>query len=475
MSDRKLPIAALVSLVSLSLACSDDYNENVSLATSLSPSSGETTESMSSDSAMSDSMSGDGDGDSGGDGDGDSGDGDGDPATASGDGDGDASGDGDGDASGDGDGDASGDGDGDASGDGDGDPLPPMCIDLDQDGYGENCEMGPDCDDDDWYNHTVDGCANCADADQDVYWVGCDQYDDAQPGVDCDDANFNVFTDEGCANCADGDNDGFWVGCDQYGDEDPGPDCDDGNPNVGIQDVDEICDGLSQNCAGEIDNVPVDEMCPPEGVNAPNVGGWACNPPAPGQDGCEIVACADQFWNLDDNIDNGCECEGTSRSQSLEACGVDDAGNLGELTEDDQLLNIPVGTIPELDNGIGGGAEDWYWFTAPEDGDGGLRPDSGSIRVDFAINQGGDYRFEVFRSCNGAAFANSLATQFGAGAPPVTEWWFFDNHAAPADMVDPGKYSDDVTWPGTVFVRVFRVQNGDTCSDYQLEVVRVAN
>ncbi len=105
----------------------------------------------------------------------------------------------------------------------------------------------------------------------------------------------------------------------------------------------------------------------------------------------------------------------------------------------------------------------------------GDRPESGSIQVQFAVNEGLDYRFEVYRSCLGAAFANSLATQFGAGAPPVRQWWFFDNHTAPQDMPDPNQYQDNVVWPNTVYIRVFRVQNDLTCNDYQLEVLRNFN
>ena len=451
MSSRKLPVVLLASFASLA-ACGDSDTTGVSASTVIIDTT-ETGNSMPTDSdSDSDSMSGDGDGDSGdGDGDGDSGDGDGDPA---------GDGDGDGD-SGDGDGD-SGDGDGD-SGDGDGDVIV-ECVDLDQDGFGDNCDMGPDCNDDDAYNHTEEGCANCADADEDGHWVGCDLFDDNQPGVDCDDDNYNAFTEEGCMNCVDGDMDMFWVGCDQYGDDMEGPDCDDVNSNVGIEDNLEICDGVAQNCAGEIDNASPNEMCPPNGVNAPNVANWACN----GEEGCEIVTCEEQFFDiLDVNLEGGCECEGTTRTDSLAACSDDPAGFLGSLDEDAELLNIPTGAIPEIDNGLGNGAEDWYRVTIPADGGGGVRPNSGIAKIDFALNQGGDYRFEVFRSCGGAAFANGLALEFGAGAPPLQEWWFFDDH----DLVD-ADYDDDVVWPGTVYIRVFRVQNDLTCNNYQLEIVR---
>ncbi len=407
------------------------------------------------------------------------GDGDGDPATGDGDGD-PTTGDGDGDPT-------TGDGDGDPT---TGDPTDGECLDLDQDGYGENCDLGPDCDDTDFNNHTVDGCANCQDADGDNQWVGCDVFDESKPGPDCDDNDFNVFSEAGCANCQDGDNDGAWVGCDQYGDAKPGPDCDDGNPNVGLGDQQEVCNGLAENCAGEIDNASPDEMC--ADINAPNVNpmnGWICDPPAPGVDGCQINLCVEQFFDLDGEVPNGCECAGTPRTDSLAACSDAPQGQLsgpGGVIEGTQLNDLVVGTIPLIDNGVGSGAEDWYWVEFPAAGNPGVRPNTGSIQISFALNEGNDYRFQVFRSCNGTPFGGTyqngntinpeaLAEQFGAGAPPTREWWFFDDHVPAIQMPVPAQYIDRVNWPTKVYIRVFRVQNDLTCNDYRLQVQRVAN
>jgi hypothetical protein len=85
------------------------------------------------------------------------------------------------------------------------------------------------------------------------------------------------------------------------------------------------------------------------------------------------------------------------------------------------------------------------------------------------MNQNTDYRFEVYRTCNGLAFANSLATAFGNGAPPTREWWFFDNHLPGA------QYNNNVVWPNKVYIRVFRVQNDNTCNNYQLSIQRANN
>ena len=454
MVSRTLPTSLILSLALTSVACGDDSSATSSTTTFTTTDTlpTETSDSDTNDETDTSMMSGDGDGDSTTD-----------PATAT-----DTNGDGDGDdttdtTEGDGDGDDSttGDGDGDDS-----DTEDMECLDLDQDGYGENCPMGPDCDDNDFYNHTVDGCANCADMDMDGYWVGCDQYDDNQPGEDCDDSFFNVFSDEGCANCADNDNDGVYVGCDQYGDDGPGPDCDDNNPVVGLEDAQEICNGEAENCAGEVDNAPPDEMCPPEGVDAPNVApmnGWGCA----GVDGCFIQECVEQYFDLDNQIQGGCECEGTPRTDSLGACSGAPQGYLGAVGESEQLPNLVVGTIPLLDNGIGAGREDWYWVDFEENDANGVRPNTGSIQVSFAVNQGNDYRFQVYRSCEGVAWSGSL-TENLQQADPALEWWFYDDHQF-------GSPINNVSWPDTVYIRVFRVQNDLTCNNYQLSVQRLDN
>lgn len=306
----------------------------------------------------------------------------------------------------------------------------PGCVDADGDNYGEGCALGPDCDDNDFNNHTAEGCTNCMDADADNVWSGCDQYDENKQG----------------------------------------PDCDDNNDAVGLDDAVEKCNGLAENCAGEIDPLPPDQMCPSEG-DPPNVGGWSCAPPMPGVDGCKIAFCDEGFYDANATVADGCECPGTDRTKSLEACGNEPQGSLGVIAEGGQAANVPTGTIPFIDNGVGNGAEDWYSIEFPEAMATGKRPFAGIIQVTFAKNDGDDYRFEVYRDCNTQAFSASLATQFGAGAPPAKEWWFLDT---PMDPNAPA-YSNTVTWPNKVYVRVFRTKNDKTCNSYQLSVKRVAN
>jgi hypothetical protein len=308
----------------------------------------------------------------------------------------------------------------------------PDCVDGDGDGHGENCDLGSDCDDADYNNYTPDGCANCVDEDGDDYWVGCDQ----------------------------------------YGEDKPGPDCDDGNPEVGGTDSKELCNGIAENCAGEIDPLPPDEMCPTEG-DAPNVadvGGWKCNMVPPGEDGCEIAACVEGFYDANKVPGDGCECVGTDRTKSLPTCGDDPKGYKGALAEGAVVASIK-GVIPFGGEGFG----DWYSVDFPEAMAQGIRPNAGNVVVSFSVNPGDpvnpDYRIEVYRACNGKAFDMSLATQFGAGAPPAREWSFFDNHPNPGNP----NYKNDVPWPAKVYIRVIRVNNNGSCSEYSLQIARTAN
>ncbi|MGB1012759.1 MAG: hypothetical protein ACPG4T_01395, partial [Nannocystaceae bacterium] len=331
-------------------------------------------------------------------------------------------------------------------------------------------------------------CATCQDSDNDGAWVDCDAYPDDKPDPDCDDSDPNNYTEDGCAGCVDNDMDNFWVDCDVYDDNKQGPDCNDNNANVGADDMVELCDGIAQNCADEIDPLPADEMCPPPGSNPPYgdnvnpIDGWVCDVENIGEDGCKVNTCLEQYYDIDLDPGNGCECEGTSRNFSLAECSDDIPGYLGSVAEGEEIAgeDLVTGVIPEMDNGKGNGREDWYWVDFPEN-NGGVRPTNGQIEVSFNVNEGpglGDYRFEVYRSCVGTAWAGGLA--LNQTNPPALEWWFYDvfnnqdQNPGPPPAND-SVYSTDTDWPDKVYIRVFRVNSPNTCSEYRLRVRRVDN
>jgi hypothetical protein len=135
---------------------------------------------------------------------------------------------------------------------------------------------------------------------------------------------------------------------------------------------------------------------------------------------------------------------------------------IGEMNTD-----LPVGIIMNTDNGPGNGAEDWYQFDFPINM-ANPRPTGGMAVINFASNEGNDYRFEIFRDCGAQAYGQGLASEFGANSPPLLEWSFND--------IDLGEeqaaYVDNVFWPSSVWVRVVRFANNGECSSYQLQVMR---
>lgn len=155
----------------------------------------------------------------------------------------------------------------------------------------------------------------------------------------------------------------------------------------------------------------------------------------------------------------GPACEG--RDDALAACGDGASAHQGDVAED--ALRLVEGAIAQVADG-----PDWYSVDFPEAQAQGVRPNAGSIRVDFASNPGEAYRLDVYRSCGGAAFADELAAQFGAGAPPAREWMFFDDHPAPGNA----NWKNDVAWPERVYLRITRVAEGDPCAGYSLRIRR---
>jgi hypothetical protein len=135
---------------------------------------------------------------------------------------------------------------------------------------------------------------------------------------------------------------------------------------------------------------------------------------------------------------------------------------LGEMNTD-----MPLGIIMTADNGQGNGAEDWYQIDFPLDAN-NPRPMGGMATISFAVNDGNDYRFEVFRDCGAQAYGQGLASEFGANSPPLLEWSFNDILLGE----EQAAYMDNVLWPTTVWVRVVRFQNDGECSTYQLQIIR---
>ncbi len=345
-------------------------------------------------------------------------------------------------------------------------PPPSECVDLDGDGYGSDCDAGPDCDDDNAGAWTEAGCASCVDADGDGWWVGCDAFPDGVNGPDCDDTDGCNWTEAGCANCVDSDGDDFWTNCDIYGDCAPGPDCDDNNDTVQGDDSTELCNGVAENCAGFIDPYDPDAMCPPMGVTAPNVGEWACIPPAPGVDGCTIAECEPEQHDLDADYTTGCECLGQPPSNQGLTCGM--AIDIGDIPDDGEVALVTGNVLP-VDRDV------WYRFRAVDGADNGC--DNYHVRVRFLSNPGGQFAFQVARGgCDQVP---------APGTDCTTDWsWATDFRATinnvlagecPCTLANPPATDLSPCQDNTAdyFVRVIRdpAYVGDmSCAGYQIEI-----
>lgn len=240
--------------------------------------------------------------------------------------------------------------------------------------------------------------------------------------------------------CVDDDGDLHGEGCNA------GPDCDDTDYNSHM------------SCA----------TC----VDADMDGFWVgCDqygPDAPGPD------CDDANPDASDGMD--CECAVTPPDKAGESCAEGMIGALGVIAEGGVVPPIK-GSITGVDNGPGNGQEDWFWVEFPEAMAMGIRPNAGKIITTFAINPGDpmnpDYRFEVYTACGKMPFEGLSAT-YGPGTPPAREWEFFDAHAPPAPNPNPNpNYINNVPWPAKVFIRVIRVNNDQSCSEYTLQVSRM--
>lgn len=146
---------------------------------------------------------------------------------------------------------------------------------------------------------------------------------------------------------------------------------------------------------------------------------------------------------------------------ALASCMNGGSGFKGALAEGSNISFD--GIIAQMADG-----PDWYSVDFPEAQATGVRPNAGAISIRFDSNPGSAYRLDVFRTCGGPAFADGLALEFGQGAPPATEWTFFDDHPSPGNA----NWQDDVAWPERVYLRVTRVSDGDECDGYGLTVRR---
>ena len=163
---------------------------------------------------------------------------------------------------------------------------------------------------------------------------------------------------------------------------------------------------------------------------------------------CAIASCTSGYFDVDAVAANGCEClEGTPSA----ACTT--PISLGSLGAGASALG-PVTNI------VAAGGADWYSVSYPFSAT-FLLHGAGTPQVVFSRNDGAAFAFEVrVPGCPGAPFPLCGGT--------LTSWQYSDTCVAGGTNCSTRNSS----WPGSVYIRVFRITGGASCGSYQLSVSR---
>ncbi len=172
----------------------------------------------------------------------------------------------------------------------------------------------------------------------------------------------------------------------------------------------------------------------------------------------------------------GSETGTTSTGSTTNASTTDDTSTTG-LDCDDGLGNLcgnpyDLGSLAEGETAmsqtstiITAGVADWFQVSFPAIN----RPGGGTPSISFVQNDDDAFRFDVFSdmACGGTPASCGEGGESNQ-ATNLLEYTYTD------DQPDCCSPPDDsmVSWPGTVFVRVFRIDEGETCAAYQLILER---
>jgi hypothetical protein len=289
--------------------------------------------------------------------------------------------------------------------------------------------------------------------------------DPAPACLDCNDTNPSIFP--GAAELCDG----FDTNCNGLADAPGGEvdvdmdmslscvDCDDNNPNISPI-APEACDGIDNNCNLIVDQseVPVNILCPSVPQAIEDCGG---------SQGCIIVGCSADYFNVNSTYNDGCECLANPAPVATgDTCA--NAINVGTL------IDNPASTINVSGNVPFPGRSVWYIFTGQDDGD--SNGDEFHVDGRFTVNPGNGYAMDIYRGgCPGTG------TPLGTGE----DWfsWFTDQVYTSVGCTGPAPCGEgncagpgSFTWnicendSATFHVRVYRPGNTTTCAPYTLQL-----
>ena len=235
----------------------------------------------------------------------------------------------------------------------------------------------------------------------------------------------------------------------------------------------ESCNGVDENCNGQVDEGSATSLCPSLANGTPSCGSGKCSP-----------VCNSKWFDVDGAYGNGCECQadgyygvaGGACAGAIDLGSVSDAG----------------ASIQKSGNILPGEAGDWYRFKATDGADTGGACDKFHAKAKLVGNPDGQFVLDFYRG--GCAGANQLcASQTDSGwhvntangppsGPLAGKGGTFGDYAKSPSPEQAGecKCTGSPGVPGMnicadnsadFMVRVYRLPNAPaTCALYTLQV-----
>ncbi|NOZ01926.1 MAG: hypothetical protein GXP54_08575, partial [Deltaproteobacteria bacterium] len=166
----------------------------------------------------------------------------------------------------------------------------------------------------------------------------------------------------------------------------------------------ETCNLKDDNCNNLTDEDPDGGLCGsiPQ-ASAHCVGGQ-----------CELLACDDTFYDVNQVFDDGCECQWDSTDADHNSCATAvDLGNFSDAVPG-SYTQIAGRIVPDTD-------VDWYKFTATDTADSGSKdwPGHDGFHVKVEVTLGDEIKVNLYRgSCSAAVECNG-----GNALAGLYEWY----------------------------------------------------
>lgn len=201
-----------------------------------------------------------------------------------------------------------------------------------------------------------------------------------------------------------------------------GGDCQDNNASV-YPGAGELCNNLDDNCNGIIDeNANTGCVIPPNAT----VGCVAAK--------CVILACSEQYYDLNNSYIDGCECNGVDANEPNDTCLT--ATVVATAAYDNGGVYTATGKVVKPNDDV-----DWFKFYAVDLADSGNGVcDKYNVRVQFVQTPGG-LAFDISKGpkCPNANEDGKLANNFCCGQ---TDFNWFTNFKGVSNGDVSRKYSE---------------------------------